>query len=68
VKKNGLSKGEGRGGLKKYSGGHESLISISEQDLSGFLYRVEHSGQIFIINRGGVWRNAPSVQHPLMLL
>lgn len=56
------------GGLKKYLGDQENLISISEQDLSGFPYRVERSGQIFIINRGGVWRNASSVQCPLMLL
>lgn len=67
MKKNRLYKGE-MWGLKKCSGDHENLISISEQDLSLFLCHVESRGQIFIINRGGVWRNTSSVQRPLMLL
>lgn len=37
--------------LKKCSGDHKTLISISEQRLSVFPYRVESSGQPFIINR-----------------
>lgn len=51
--------------LKKCSGDHKNLISISKQGLSVFPYRAESSGQIFIINNA---ISASPVKHPLMLL